>query len=344
MQKRIRDYGVEIGMLKTGPLNKISDVAGVRVGHVTLDDGDTKTGVTAIMPTLDNVFINKLTAASYVINGHGKTIGLVQLDELGTLESPILLTNTLNVGLVSDALVEFTIKRCQTENQECLSFNPVVAECNDSFLNNIQARAVKEHHVFQAISQAIEDFEEGDVGAGKGMSCHQLKSGIGSASRVLNFEGKDYTIGVLVLANHGVMEDLTINGEKIGQQIKQAIEIEKSEDKGSIIVVFATDLPLSDRQLKRVCKRATVGISRVGSYIGHGSGDLVIGFSTVNGQNPSDKTFETMTRFKESALESVFRAMAEATEESILNALMTSSKVVGYQGHVRRALKDYYNI
>jgi len=341
MQKRIRDYGLNIGNLKTGPLNKITDVSGVMVGHVTLDEGDTKTGVTAILPAKDNVFVNKLVASSYVINGHGKTIGLVQLEELGALESPILLTNTLNVGLVSDALVEYTIKRCNEEHQECLSFNPVVAECNDSFLNNIQVRAVKENHVFQAISQAIEDFEEGDVGAGKGMSCHQLKSGIGSASRVLSFDGTDYTLGVLVLANHGVMGDLTINGEKVGQRIRQSIDAEINEDKGSIIVIVATDLPLSQRQLKRVCKRATVGIARVGSYIGHGSGDLVIGFSTANRLKPSECILETITRFKESALETVFRAMSEATEESILNALITSNRVEGYQGHVRRALKDY---
>ena len=184
----------------------------------------------------ENIYTNKLVAASYVLNGFGKTAGLVQIDELGTLESIIAMTNTLNVGLVHDAVVEYMIEQCNKENVRLESLNPVICECNDSYLNNIQIRAVKKEHVFKAIEEACEDFEEGDVGAGKGMSCHQLKGGIGSASRLVKLDGKDYKVGVLVLSNHGRLEDLTINGDRIGSRIsKKGRETNNYEDKGSII-------------------------------------------------------------------------------------------------------------
>ena len=254
---------VKIGRLPKGTRNKITDVPGVKVGHCTLDDGDIKTGITAIMPITQNIFAHKCIAAAHVINGYGKTIGLVQVEELGLLESPILLTNTLCASRVADALISYTLERCERESLTCLSFNPVVGECNDSYLNAINKRMIKPEHVFEAIECADSDFLEGDVGAGKGMSCHNLKGGIGSASRVLQLADGTYTLGALVLANYGTLLDLTIDGEKVGQTIKEEIDNRTEVDKGSIIIVLATDLPLSDRQLKRVCKRAVVGMARV---------------------------------------------------------------------------------
>lgn len=344
-QKRIEDYGVLIGRLPKGVRNKITDVPGVKVGHCTLDDGDIKTGITAIMPTPHNIFVHKCIAAAHVINGYGKTIGLVQVEELGMLESPILLTNTLCASRVADALISYTLDRCESEEVPCLSFNPVVGECNDSYLNAIGNRVITHEHVFKAIECADSDFMEGDIGAGKGMSCHNLKGGIGSASRILQLAEGTYTLGALVLANYGALADLTIDGKKVGQTIKEEIANRTEVDKGSIIIILATDVPLSDRQLKRVCKRAVVGMARVGSYIGHGSGDIVIGFTTYPMSEP-DKleggSIRYVAQLEEDLLETVFRAAAESTEEAILNALITAKETTGVHGHTRYALKDYW--
>ena len=344
-QKRIEEYGINIGRLPKGKRNKITDVPGVTVGHLTLDDGDIKTGITAIMPISQNIFSNKCIAAAHVINGYGKTIGLVQIEELGMLESPILLTNTLCASRVADALVSYTLERCESEGVSCLSFNPVVGECNDSYLNAIDKRVITHEHVFEAIARADVDFLEGDIGAGKGMSCHNLKGGIGSASRMLQLSEGTYTLGALILANYGSLADLTIDGEKVGQTIKEEISNRTEVDKGSIIIVLATDLPLSDRQLKRVCKRAVVGMARVGSYIGHGSGDVVIGFTThpmTVSEHSENRVVHHVAQLEEELLETVFRAAAEATEESILNALMTANETTGVHGHTRYALKDFW--
>lgn len=341
-QKRIEDYGIRIGQLPKGPLNKITDVKGVRVGHFTMDTDENKTGVTVILPVEGNVYTSKPMAASHVINGFGKSTGLIQIDELGSLESPIALTNTLNVGLVYDALVEYTIETCAQDGVAVTSFNPVVCECNDSFLNHIQNRVIKKEHVYKAIDSAEMDFQEGDVGAGKGMSCHQLKGGIGSASRIINLNGASYTVGVLVLSNYGLLKDLTIAGKNIGSSLAERIEVEERKDKGSIISIIATDIPLSSRQLRRICKRAAVGLSRVGSYMGHGSGEIVIAFSTGNViRHDEAKDLLDIRIVKEERLDDIFRAVAEAEEEAILNSMITASRVVSYDGKVREALKDY---
>jgi D-aminopeptidase len=341
-QKRIEDYGIRIGELPKGRLNKITDVKGVRVGHFTIDTDENKTGVTVILPSEANIYTNKLIASSYVINGFGKSTGLIQIDELGTLESIIALTNTLNVGLVSDALVVYTIEKCAKEGINITTYNPVVCECNDSFLNNIQNRAVRKDHVYKAIENAKADFEEGDVGAGKGMSCYQLKGGIGSASRIVNLDGVPYTVGVLVLSNHGLLKDLTIAGKNIGKNLSEKIDVEKREDRGSIITIIATDIPLSARQMRRVCKRAVIGLSRTGSYMGHGSGEIVIGFSTGNVINiDSGKDIVDIRVINEERIDDIFRAVAECEEEAILNSMITADRVVGYNGNVREALKDY---
>ena len=341
-QKRIEDYGVHIGKLPKGKLNKITDVKGVKVGHCTIDTEENKTGVTVILPSEHNIYSHKLVAASFVLNGFGKTQGLVQIDELGTLETPIALTNTLNLGLVHDAITEYMIHRCRQDHLDLRTVNPIICECHDGYLNNIQNRAVKKEHVFKAIADGREDFAEGDIGGGKGMTCHGLKGGIGSASRLVALNGHTYTLGVLVQSNHGMLEDLTIDGKKVGTLIAPKIAARETIEKGSIIIIIATDIPLCSRQLKRVCKRASVGIARVGSFIGHGSGDIIIGFSTANVIN-HDETEDIVTHkvLNESSIDQVFRAVAEATEEAVLNSMVTARRVVGYKGHVRESLSVF---
>lgn len=261
-RKRILDYGIRVGCLPTGPLDKITDVPGVTVGHATVRDARHHTGVTVIMPCEDNMFAKKLTAASFVLNGFGKTAGLVQVDELGTLETPIALTNTLNVGLVHDALVTVMAERCAREHVAMHSINPVVGECNDAQLNAIVDRPIREEHVREAIANACRDFDEGDVGAGAGTVCHGLKGGIGSASRQIEILGRTYTLGVLVQSNHGCLEELTVCNRRLGEEIiakRNARPAPEPNDRGSIMMVTATDLPVSDRQLRRIIKRARSG-------------------------------------------------------------------------------------
>ena len=341
-QKRIVDYGITTGKLRRGRLNKITDVKGVKVGHCTIDTDKFKTGVTVILPHGGNIFRQKLVAASYVLNGFGKSVGLMQIDELGSLETPIALTNTLNVGLVFDALVGYILEALQKEKMKAASFNPVVCECNDSYLNNICERAVKKEHVIQAIENACEDFDEGDVGGGKGMSCHQLKGGIGSASRIVELDEKEYTLGVLVQSNHGMLEDLIVDGRNIGKDLVNRIKVKERTDKGSIIIIIATDIPCSSRQLKRICKRAGVGLARVGSYTGHGSGEVIIGFSTANIIVHDEKRDIVPIRLiNENRIDKAFRAAAEACEEAVLNSMITAGRVAAPSGNTRESLKDY---
>ncbi|MFI3237942.1 MAG: P1 family peptidase [Lachnospiraceae bacterium] len=340
MQKRAADYGIQVGKLKKGARNKITDVAGVTVGHCTVDTENHKTGVTMIMPCEENTLHHNLPAAAFVLNGFGKTAGLVQIEELGTIESPIAMTNTLNVGKVHDAVVEYLCRKEESEGGKATTLNPIVTECNDSSLNDIRHRAVGEKEVFEAIEQASEDFLEGAVGAGTGMICHGLKGGIGSASRVMDVDGRDYTLGVLALANYGAMSDLTIAGENIGKELAKKLE-NTPVDKGSCIIVIATDLPLDTRQLGRVAKRASVGLARLGSFIGHGSGEVFIAFSTANAIDPSDKAMIRETKsFREGDMDLAFRAVAECAEEAILNVLFTAKTVTGYKGKKVYGLTD----
>ena len=341
-KKRIQDYGIKIGELPKGPLNKISDVQGVKVGHCTIDTEEHKTGVTVILPGPNNIFTHKLISAVHVINGFGKSLGLMQIDELGTLETPIALTNTLNVGLAHDALVEYMIRESEKEKIDIRSFNPIVCECNDSFLNNIRKRAVKKEHVFQAFQDCRRDFMEGDIGAGKGISCHELKGGIGSASRKIELDGTEYTLGVLVQTNHGQLKDLIIQGKEIGKDLAEKIDVKNNQNDGSIIIVIATDIPCSSRQLKRICKRAVTGMARLGSYIDNGSGEIVIGFSTANIiPDKKNKEIFPIKILHEKSLNKAFRAIAEACEEAILNSMICASRVVGFKGNVRESLRDY---
>ncbi len=334
--KHIRDYGITIGHMPTGRRNKISDVPGVTVGHYTLADERHKTGVTVILPSQDNLFAVKMTAAVHVINGFGKTCGTVQVDELGYIETPIALTNTLNVGKVADALVGWTLERCRRDGVGCFSVNPVVGETNDAGLNDIADRALGEKEVFAAIDNACEDFDEGDVGAGKGTSCFGLKGGIGSSSRVLTFDGREYTVGALVQSNFGRTADLMIGGRPVGERIARKIKEEQAQtDKGSIMIVLGTDVPLSELQLGRVLRRAVVGLARTGSFVGHGSGDVVIGFTTAN-RHRNDGAFRTMQALNDGHMDAVFRAAAEAVEESVLNSMTAADRVRG-----RRSINEF---
>ena len=341
-QAKLSDYGISVGTLPSGPLGKISDVPGVTVGHCTVDTQTQKTGVTVVMPCADDMFAQKLPAAACVLNGFGKTAGLVQIGELGTLETPIALTNTLNVGLVYDAMVEYMVGRCAQSGTALRSVNPVVAECNDGGLNDIARRAVRQEHVFAAIENARADFEEGDVGAGKGMVCHGLKGGIGSASRQLELDGKRYTIGALVLSNHAVFDDLIVAGTPIHDLLDKSIP--PHEDKGSIITVLATDIPLSERQLRRLCRRALVGLSRTGSMCGNGSGEIVLAFTTANRvPHDSETAILPLQMLHDDAINPLFRAVAECVEESVLSSLLHAETVTGNHGRTVQCLTELLN-
>lgn len=339
MQKSIRDYGINIGTMPTGPLNKITDVEGVLVGHSTIKNEKYNTGCTVIVPCEHNIFKKKLVAATFVHNGYGKTAGTIQVDELGTLETPIALTNTLNVGLVADAVIEHMVNRCQEEGVGVRSMNPVVGECNDSALSTIVDRPVKKENVFEAFETASKDFEEGNVGAGTGTRCYGFKGGIGSASRMVELDGKEYTLGVLVQSNYGATKDLMINGKPLDEEIIKTVKGEAC-DKGSIMVIVATDIPLTSRQLKRVIKRASVGIARCGSYIGHGSGEVFIGFSTANVID-SKKEIMAINCINEDSIDKLFRACGEATEEAILNSMVCAGPARELSGKVIHSLAEF---
>lgn len=341
-QKRIEDYGIQIGTMPKGPLNKITDVPGVTVGHCTVDTPEHKTGVTVVLPAQDNLFKNKVSAASFVWNGFGKTAGLIQIEELGTIETPIALTNTLNVGLVHDAIVEYMVERCEKDGVEMHSLNPIVCECNDSGLNKISQRAVGKKEVFEAIANASADFQEGDVGCGKGTVCHSLKGGVGSASRIIEMDGKKYTLGVLVQSNHGRLSDLVVNYKHIGPELVERQLADSPVDKGSIIMIIGTDLPVSDRQLKRIIKRCSVGLARLGSFVGHGSGEVMIGFTTAHRIcHTEEKDVVPTFQINENKIDLAFRACAEACEEAVLNSMVCAEPVTGYKGDTRRSLKEY---
>ena len=336
----IENIKLKIGKLQKGKNNLITDVKGVKVGHKTLDNGNIKTGVTAIIPHSDNIFREKLICSSYVINGFGKSIGLVQINELGTLETPIILTNTLSVGTCSTALVKYMLKENEDIGVTTGTVNPVVCECNDGYLNDIRGLHVKEEDVFDAIENAEINFKEGNIGAGTGMSCYQLKGGIGSASRVLKLDDKEYTIGSLVLSNFGLKEDLLVDGIKVGEKIleKESEELEK----GSIIIILATDIPMNERQLKRIAKRVPIGLARTGSHIGNGSGDIVIAFSTANRiKHYEYRDIVSIKIINENIIDKVFRGVIECVEEAVISSLLHSEKTIGTSEHKRESLKKY---
>ncbi|WP_297506343.1 P1 family peptidase [Thermococcus sp.] len=325
------DLGIRIGLHEHGKRNSIADL-GVRVGHKTLMEGENiRTGVTVLLPPVENPYRERLFSATFIMNGFSKPIGFVQVDELGYIETPIALTNTLSVYTVANAMVKHMIEL----NPDLRSVSPVVMECNDSYLNDIRAMKVGEEHYFEALKNAKLDFEEGSVGAGTGMSAFEFKGGIGSSSRVVEIGGENYTVASLVLANFGRREDLTTAGVPVGLYLKD-YPGRGTSGRGSISIVVATDAPLTARGLKRLAKRAIVGLARTGGYAYHGSGDVVLAFSTAQ-TVPAGKEPELVSSLPDNALSGLFRATAEATEEAIINALLQAKTVEG-NGHVRYAL------
>jgi D-aminopeptidase len=360
---RARDIGIDIGIFRPGRWNAITDAPGVMVGHVTLVEGEgrlvpgrgpVRTGVTVILPHSGNLFGEKVRAAAYVLNGFGKSIGLHQVNELGNLETPIVLTNTLNAPIVADAVIEWSIKHSPEIGIGTGTINPVVGEVNDGILNDIQGRHVRKKHVFEAIANARSGaVQEGSVGAGTGSVCMGWKGGIGTSSRVLPPKRGGYTVGVLVQTNFGGV--LTVNGAPVGRELgrysnsadfpyetPEARDTEGADPEigvpgisnpdGSVMVIVATDAPLDQRQLERLAKRAGLGLARTGFYSSNGSGDFFIAFSTA-GRIPHDSPLTAKAEvMSNDAMSPLFLAVVEATEEAVINSMIKATTVVGRDG------------
>ncbi len=334
---RARDLGIRPGVYEPGPLNAITDVEGVLVGHATLVEGDAvRTGVTAILPHAGNLFREKVPAAVHVFNAFGKLVGSTQVQELGQLETPILLTNTLAVWDAAAALAEWTLR--QPGNERVQSVNPVVGETNDGFLNDIRRRSVTAETVRKALeSAAAEHVEEGSVGAGTGTVAFGWKGGIGTSSRIVPLDSRRYLVGVLVQTNFG--GQLSIDGVPVWRLLQPEAGESSGKD-GSCMIVLATDAPLDARQLGRLAARAVLGLARAGSSGSHGSGDFVVAFSVVNKipHAPRETTVRSLEVLAESHLSPLFQAAAEATEEAIYNSLLRATTVEGFEGHQARAI------
>jgi D-aminopeptidase len=336
-----RELGIDVGIFKSGPKNVITDVKGVKVGHITLWEGDNvRTGITAVLPHSANLFQRKVTAGVYVGNGFGKAVGLSQIEELGNIETPILITNTLSVPAVAEGLIEYTLKF--EGNQDVRSVNPVVFEINDGFLNDIRGRHVAKEHVLEVISKASEgEVEMGAVGAGTGAHCMGFKGGVGTSSRVLPESMGGYTIGVLLVTNFGGI--LEINGAPVGRELGKFYLSDKlpEKDEGSCIIVIATDTPLDSRNLKRLAKRSILGLARAGSFISNGSGDFAIAFSThpslIVPQAPEELKREVELVY-DFHLSPLFLAVVEATEEAVYNSVLKATTVKGIDGHTLEAV------
>lgn len=334
---RVREFGIKPGILKPGALNAITDVKGVKVGHVTLIKGkNIRTGVTAVLPHGGNIYLEKVPAAIYVANGYGKLTGFTQVRELGNIETPIILTNTLSVPQAANAVISYVLSLPGCERVG--SVNPVVGETNDGWLNDIRGRHIHQEHVLEAIKKAsIGSVQEGSVGAGTGTICFGFKGGIGTSSRKLPPSRGGYTIGVLVQTNHGGV--LSINGYPAGITLKKHPMREETE--GSCLMVVATDAPLDSRNLKRLAKRALLGIPRTGGYYSNGSGDYAISFSTAENlriDHRSDNPLRKAEVLRNDRMSALFLAAAEAGEEAILNSLFKAQSMTGKEGHRIEAL------
>ena len=335
-KKRARDYGVKIGVMQTGKLNAITDVVGVKVGQTTLIKGDSiRTGVTVILPYEGNIFQQKVPAAIFVGNGFGKLAGSTQVNELGNLETPIVLTNTLNVAVGMNALISYTLN--EKGNESVKSVNAVVGETNDGFLNDIRGRHVTEADVLAAIENAKDGrVEEGTVGAGTGTVCFGYKGGIGTSSRKLPESLGGYTVGVLVQTNFGGV--LQIDGVPVGKELGKfsfSNELLNNVD-GSCMMVVATDAPLDHRNLLRLAKRAIIGMGKTGGIESNGSGDYVIAFSTADSLRVPYTVKQPIIDnpvLQNDAISPLFLATIEATEEAIINSLFAAETVTGMDGH-----------
>ena len=351
-RRRAREVGLVADGMPTDRHNAITDVPGVRVGHATLWTGDgplrpgegpVRTGVTVVRPHGGNLFREKVRAAVHTINGFGKVCGFEEVRELGLIEAPIALTNTLNVGLVADGLVQHAVRESPEIGIRTGTVNVVVGECNDGFLNDIQGRHVRVEHVRAALESATDGpVAEGAVGAGVGTTCFGWKGGIGTASRLLPPDVGGFVVGALVQSNFGRPGDLAIGGVPVGRYVRppEAGGSARAE-RGSIMIVLATDAPLDSRQLRRLCARAAVGLARTGSHHGHGSGDFVIAFSVAHRIPHAPQTLttaETVVADEARAMQWLFPAVAESVEEAVINSLCCAETVTGRDGHVRHAL------
>ena len=340
--KRARDYGIEIGILRTGSYNAITDVPGVKVGQVTLKEGDSvRTGVTAILPHDGNIFQQKVPAGIFVGNGFGKLAGYTQVEELGNLETPVVLTNTLSVSTAVSAVIEHTLS--QHGNEGVTSVNAVVGETNDARINDIRGRHITTQHVLEAIRNATGGpVAEGNVGAGTGTVCFGFKGGIGTSSRVLPATRGGYTVGVLVQTNYGGI--LQVNGVPVGQELGRysfRTTVNEYKEDGSCMIVVMTDAPLTSRNLKRLGSRAFAGMMRTGASGSNGSGDYIIAVSTSEELRipySSDSIYEQWREIRNDEMDLLFQAAAEATEEAIINSLFAAETVKARKGMIVEAL------
>ncbi len=352
VRQRARELGIVVGRYQPGPFNAITDVAGVKVGHRTLVRGEgplkpgkgpVRTGVTVIVPRED-VWRKKVPAGSFVLNGTGEMTGLSWVAESGFLEYPIALTNTLNVPRVANGVISWMIKRYPAIGISDDTLTPVVAECDDGRLNDIQGRHVSEEDVVDALDGAQGGpVQEGAVGAGTGMIAYGFKGGIGTSSRKLPLQEGGYTVGVLVNANHGRRHELVVNGVPVGRLYESASpraeNLQSGPHEGSIIMIIATDAPLDSRQLGRLAKRAALGLARTGATARHGSGDFILAFSTANviPHDPQEPTY-TLTHLADVHLNPLITATVEATEEAVLNALTMATTTIGRDGYRAEAI------
>lgn len=360
---RLRDLGIGIGEYQPGTKNAITDVPGIRVGHSTMIEGSgrrkpgngpVRTGVTVIIPN-DDIYEKKLVSGGFILSGAGEVTGLTQIMEWGFLETPLALTNTLSVGRVSDSIIKWMAQKYLRirEFQEVII--PVVGECDDSYLNDAVGLHIKPQNVFSAMEEASDGpVEEGAVGAGTGMVCCDLKGGIGTASRIVPMGDVNYTLGVLVLSNFGVMEHLRVDGHPVGRVLaaSQGNYSRRTSSYGSIIVVVATDMPMTSTQINRLCRRAALGIGRVGSYGAHSSGEIIVGFSTANivPRQPERPQIQ-FTMILDAYLDPAYKAVIEATEEAILNSLTkavdmdgaNNNRVPAINLQLLKGLFEHYN-
>jgi D-aminopeptidase len=341
-RKRVRELGITPGILPVGKWNAITDVAGVQAGHVTSMDGDDiRTGVTAILPHGGNIYQDKVPAGIVIGNGFGKLMGSTQVEELGEIETPVVLTNTLAVPVAAEAIIDWTL--AQPGNEEVRSVNPVVGETNDGWLNDIRRRAVTRESAWKAIEAAESGpVAEGCVGAGTGTVCFGWKGGIGTSSRLLPKSLGGYTLGVLVQSNFGGV--LQMDGIPVGRELGQYYlkdELDKASADGSIMIIIATDAPLSDRNLKRLARRGLAGLARTGASMSNGSGDYVSAFSTVEAVRRTADRRNRVWAYPEVPndwMSPLFQAAIEATEEAIYNSLCMATTKTGYRGRKVNAL------
>jgi len=333
---RARDLGIKVGVLQPGPLNAITDVAGVAVGQTTLNQGENvRTGVTAILPHGGNLFREKVPGAVFVGNAFGKLAGSTQVNELGEIETPIMLTSTLNVPRVADATIDYML--ALAGNEDVQSINPLVGETNDGYLNDIRGRHVGRDEVVSAIKNARGGaVDEGAVGAGTGTVAFGFKGGIGTSSRRLPAALGGYTVGVLLTCNYGARQQLRIAGIPVGREIASAKP--KAEDQGSIVIVVATDAPLLPHQLRRLAKRVSLGLGRTGGYSGEQSGDMFVAFSTANPGASGSPGLRNLTMLPNSGLNDLFLATVQATEEALTNALIAARTMTGINNYTVEAL------